>query len=117
MKFEVKFYEALGGKIPAEEFLNEIWESQPKLAKHTMSNLKKLEDSERHGPPVTKHLGDNLFEVRTGSINIARIFFSYGADQTIVLLSGFVKKSSSTPQKYLDIAYKLRDEFEQRSDQ
>jgi hypothetical protein len=44
MEFEVNFYETLGGKRPAEEFLDDLYTSQPTLAKHTIANLAKLKN-------------------------------------------------------------------------
>jgi len=55
------------------------------------------------GLPHSKPLGKGLFELRTRGKQDIRIFYTlYGAGA--VLLHGFIKKSSQTPQKELAAA-------------
>lgn len=51
--------------------------------------------------PLSKSLGNGLFELRVKS---ARIFYCFKPGGVIVLLHGFSKKSQKTPQRELQIA-------------
>ena len=57
------------------------------------------------GMPFTRAMGNGLFELRIkGKGGISRIFYSTVKDKKIVMLHGFIKKSSKTPKKELKIA-------------
>lgn len=57
------------------------------------------------GEPHTKAFGEGLFELRLkGAEGIARVFFCTLVGRRIVMLHGFIKKSSKTPQRELEIA-------------
>ena len=57
------------------------------------------------GEPHTKAFGNGLFEMRLkGAEGIARVFFCALVGRRIVMLHSFVKKSSKTPQRELEIA-------------
>lgn len=114
MVYRVEFYQTLAGTIPTEEFLEYLRLSHPKEHKKTIANLIKLQDDRLHGEPLTKHLEDNLLEVRTGVQNPTRIFFCYGPGRSIQTLNGFLKKTARTPIHELTRARNLRDEFESR---
>lgn len=71
--------------------------------------IKLLELMEKHGahlgPPLTKSLGDGLFEVRARAHEgIARALFCYLKGEHIIVLHVFVKKTRKTPKKELTIA-------------
>lgn len=55
------------------------------------------------GPPHSKKVSRDLFEIRIrGNIEV-RIFYAFHK-QKIILLHGFVKKSQKTPRNELEIA-------------
>ncbi len=57
------------------------------------------------GMPHTRALGSGLFELRLKSKEgIGRVFFCTLAEQRIMMLHAFIKKSSKTPTKELRIA-------------
>lgn len=57
------------------------------------------------GEPHTKAFGNGLFELRLkGAEGIARVFFCTLVGRRIVMLHGFVKKTSKTPRRELEIA-------------
>ncbi|QQR75642.1 MAG: type II toxin-antitoxin system RelE/ParE family toxin [Holophagales bacterium] len=57
------------------------------------------------GEPRTKPLGAGLFELRLkGAEGIARVFFCTVVGRRIVMLHSFVKKTSKTPQRELELA-------------
>ena len=55
------------------------------------------------GPPHTKKVGAKLFELRISGKQEIRIFYTFH-DKEIVLLHGFVKKSSRIPKRELENA-------------
>ena len=63
------------------------------------------------GMPFTRSMGKGLFEIRVkGKEGIGRAFFCTIADQRIIILHAFIKKSQKTPKKELEIARKrMRD--------
>ncbi|MCQ0990572.1 type II toxin-antitoxin system RelE/ParE family toxin [Jiella marina] len=89
--------------------------------------LRGLEETERHaigldlmrvqyrwpvGMPLCRGLGNGLWEVRSNlpSGRIARMIFCL-CDDTILVLSGFIKKSQKTPQDELALARRRMKEF------
>jgi len=57
------------------------------------------------GMPLTRAMGDGLFEIRVkGKDGIGRVFFAYIRQQEIVILHSFIKKQQETPQKELQTA-------------
>jgi phage-related protein len=67
------------------------------------------------GMPLCRALGDGLWEVRTSlpSNRIARVLFCVH-EHTILVLSGFIKKSQKTPDEELALARKRMKEFTSR---
>src|SRR5580700_1631501 len=65
------------------------------------------------GMPLCRPLGDGLWEVRTNLAGnkTARIFLCF-ADERIVALHGFIKKTQKTPDTELRLARKRKREFE-----
>jgi phage-related protein len=58
--------------------------------------------------PLSKSLGDGLFELRVKS---SRIFYCFRPGGVIVLLHGFSKKSQKTPQREIDTAIRRMREL------
>jgi len=57
------------------------------------------------GMPLTRAMGDGLFEIRVkAKEGIGRVFFAYIHQQEIIILHCFIKKMQETPQKELQIA-------------
>jgi phage-related protein len=63
------------------------------------------------GMPVSRSLGKGLWEIRSGISNgrITRVIFCV-ADDKMVLLHGFIKKTQKTPKADLDLALKRMKE-------
>ena len=63
--------------------------------------------------PYVKYIEGHrkLFEISAkGKDGIARVFYCTVSEQRIILLHGFMKKSSKTPRKEIDIAVKRMQE-------
>ncbi len=63
--------------------------------------------------PTCRPMGSGLYEVRTSleDKRIARVLFCF-ANNNMVLLHGFIKKSQKTPKQDLDLAKKRKREVE-----
>ena len=66
------------------------------------------------GMPLCRAMGDGLWEVRTNlpSNRIARLLFCLAQDR-IVVLHGFIKKTQKTPDSELKLARRRKREFEE----
>ena len=64
------------------------------------------------GLPLCRSLGNGLWEVRSAlpSRRIARVIFVID-DETIVLLSGFIKKTEKTPAGEIELALRRMKEM------
>jgi phage-related protein len=74
-----------------------------------------IEDLQRVPETYLKHLEntDGLYEIRVqlGS-DIFRIFCFFDKGQLVVLANGFQKKSQKTPKKEIEMALKIKAEYE-----
>ena len=74
-----------------------------------------IEDLQRVPETYLKHLEntDGLYEIRVQLVsNIFRIFCFFDEGQLIVLANGFQKKSQKTPKKEIEMALKIKAEYE-----
>ena len=91
---QVAFFRLGSGREPVREWLQGLGRSHSKTIG---GDIKTLQFQWPVGMPLVRKLDDNLWELRSQlSSGIARIFFTV-YDRRIVLLHGFVKKSSKTP--------------------
>jgi hypothetical protein len=70
MDFIVEFYETEAGTCPVREFLDGLKASDPDDFAAVVAGLAKLRSRQYHGEPLSKALGDGLFELRhVGKLN------------------------------------------------
>lgn len=73
-----------------------------------------MEKGPNLGLPYTKAMGEGLFEMRLSSKdNIARVFYCTVIKHEIVILSSFIKKTRTTPDRELKLAKKRLKEVKQ----
>ncbi len=74
-----------------------------------------IEEMQRVPETYLKHIEntEGLYEIRVqlGS-NIFRIFCFFDRGQLVLLANGFQKKSQKTPKKEIEIALKIKAEYE-----
>jgi hypothetical protein len=76
MDFVVEFYETATGSCPVREFLDELKASDPDDFAAVVAGLAKLRNRQYHREPLSKALGDGLFELRhVGKLNTRIIWF------------------------------------------
>jgi hypothetical protein len=72
MDFSIEFYETSTGRCPVQEFLAELKRSDPSDFAAVLAGLAKLRNRRYHAEPLSKALGDGLFELRhVGKLNRA----------------------------------------------
>ena len=75
MDFTVEFYETEVGTCPVREFLDELKVSDPDDFAAVVAGLAKLRSRHYHREPLSKALGDGLFELRhVGKLNTRVVF-------------------------------------------
>jgi hypothetical protein len=84
MEFTIEFYEGQSGRCPVREFLEELKEADPDDFAAVMAGLAKLKNREYHRPPLSKPIGDDLFELRhVGKLN-TRVLYSFSKGRRII---------------------------------
>lgn len=77
--------------------------------------LELIEDIQRVPETYLKHIEntEGLYEIRVQSANdIFRIFCFFDQHQLVVLANGFQKKSQKTPKNEIELALKIKEEYE-----
>ena len=77
-----------------------------------------VEDLQRVPERYLKHIDntDGLYEIRVQlASDIFRIFCFFDQGQLVVLANGFQKKTQKTPKKEIEIALKIKAEYENES--
>jgi phage-related protein len=98
---DVRFFASESGNEPVREWLKTLPASERRAIGE---RIKTVQFGWPLGMPLVRKLGKGLWEIRIQLPDrIARVLFTV-ADQTMVLLHGFIKKSQATPLEELDIA-------------
>ena len=82
-----------------------------------MWTLEIIEDLQRVPELYLKHLEntDGLYEIRIQvASDIFRIFCFFDKGQLVVLVNGFQKKTQKTPKQEIELALKLKAEYESK---
>ena len=110
MEFIVEFYQIKSGNCPVRGFLDDLKESDPDDFAVVLAGLAKLRNSQYHREPLSKALGDGLFELRhVGKLN-TRVLWFFMKGRRIVLLHGIRNKGQAIPARDLNTAReRMRD--------
>src|SRR5579862_6611789 len=115
MDFTVEFYEMSTGRIPVQEFLDELKFTDPDDFTAVLAGLAKLRNRQYHREPLSKALGGGLFELRhIGKLN-TRVFWFFARDRRIVLVHAIRNKGQAIPARDLDSARERMRDWRQRS--
>lgn len=94
MEFSVEFYETGSGRCPVQEFLDKLKESNPDDFAAVMAGLAKLRNRYYHRPPLSKSIGEDLFELRhVGKLN-SRVLYFFVKGRKIVAVHGIRSKAT-----------------------
>jgi len=99
-----------------KEYFQSFFDKQSKKVKAKIVwTFDLVEDLQRVPETYLKHIEntDGLYEIRvqTGS-DISRIFCFFDHGQLVVLMNGFQKKTQKTPKKEIELALKIKAEYE-----
>jgi len=93
VEFTLEFYETSAGTCPVREFLDELKKSNPRDFAAILAGLAKLRNREYHRQPLSKSIGEDLFELRhVGKLN-TRVLYLFMKGQRIILVHGIRKKT------------------------
>src|SRR5215831_16808534 len=110
MEFSVEFYETAKGHCPVREFLDELRYSNTADFAAVLAGLAKLRNRKYHREPLSKAIGDGLFELRhVGKLN-TRVLWFFVKGQRIIAVHGIRNKARAIPARDLDTATeRMRD--------
>lgn len=117
MYFIVEFYETAAGRCPVREFLDRLKTSDTDDFTAVVAGLAKLRNREYHREPLSKALGDGLFELRhVGKLN-TRVLWFFMKGRRIVLLHGIRNKGQAIPARDLATGRERMREWRKRAEQ
>ena len=91
------------------DFINTLTEKESRKIFYILDLLKL---QERLSTKFVKHIKDGLYELRAEyNSNIYRVFFCFDEGQIVILFNGSQKKSQKTPQKEIEKALKIKEEY------
>jgi phage-related protein len=108
-KIPVVFYRTRGGAEVVRDWLRSLDERDRNAIG---LDLMRVQFRWPVGMPLCRAMGEGLWELRTSlpSNRIARVLFCLAQDR-IVVLHGFIKKTQKTPDEELALARKRKKEF------
>jgi phage-related protein len=117
MDFTVEFYETAAGRCPVRGFLDELKASDPDDFAAVVAGLVKLRNRQYHREPLSKPLGDGLFELRhVGKLN-TRVMWFFVKGRRIVLVHGIRKKGQAIPARDIETARERMRDWRERAEQ
>jgi len=115
MDFTIEFYETQAGRCPVREFLDELKNSDPGDFAVVVAGLAKLRNSQYHREPLSKALGDGLFELRhVGKLN-TRVLWFFMQGRRIVAVHGIRNKGQAIPARDLATARERMGDWRERA--
>ena len=104
MEFSVEFYETVKGNCPVREFLDELKSTDPDDHAAVVAGLAKLRQRQNHREPLSKSVGDGLFELRhVGKLN-TRVLWFFMKGRRIIAVHGVRNKGQAIAKSDLSTA-------------
>jgi phage-related protein len=114
MDFSIEFHEAVSGRVPVAEFLDELKKSDPDDFAIVMAGLAKLRNRDYHRPPLSKAIGDELYELRhVGKLN-TRVLYFFVKGRRIILVHGIRSKARKIPTRDRKVALDRKSDWQAR---
>jgi phage-related protein len=114
MDFTVEFYETAAGRCPVREFLDELKANDPDDFAAVVAGLAKLRNRQYHQEPLSKPLGEGLFELRhVGKLN-TRVLWFFMKHRRIVAVHGIRHKGQAIPGRDIATARERMRDWIQR---
>ena len=113
MHWHMIFYQSTSGKCPVEEFVEDLPVEDAKEVVASIAALRELGNTARR--PLVDYLEDGIYELRARRFKKQfRVLYAFAGKHTILLLTGFVKKTKSVPARRLKKAKALRKDYFER---
>jgi len=117
MQFTLEFYETTSGQCPVRDFLDNLKESDPDDFAAVVAGLAKLRNRQYHRPPLSKSIGDDLFELRhVGKLN-TRVLYFFMKDRRIIAVHGIRHKGREIPARERKTALERKNDWRKRHDE
>jgi len=114
MEFTIQFYETSSGRCPVRDFLDAIKGSDPDDFTAVMAGLDKLRRKFYHKPPLSKPVGDGLFELRhVGKLN-TRILYFFVKGRRIIAVHAIRSKAVKIAKRDRKIALDRKRDWLER---
>jgi len=114
MEFSVEFYETTKGYCPVSEFLDELKDSDADDFAAVLAGLVKLRNRKYHREPLSKAVGDGLFELRhVGKLN-TRVLWFFTKGRRIIAVHGIRNKGQAIPREDLRTAQQRMADWKKR---
>ena len=111
MEFSIEFYESGAGRCPVREFLDDLNTSDPDDFAVVMAGLSKLRNRQNHRPPLSKPIGNSLFELRhVGKLN-TRVLYFFMKGRRIVAVHGVRNKAQQITIKDRAVAIERMNDW------
>ena len=115
MDFSVEFYETAMGSCPVREFLNDLKGTDPDDFAAVVAGLAKLKQRNNHREPLSKSIGDGLFELRhVGKLN-TRVLWFFMKGRRIIAVHGIRNKGQAIPARDLGTARDRMADWKKRA--
>ena len=113
--YDIEFYEKANGESDVWDFLEEL-RIKAQTSKDARIQHKQLtlyiqllqENGTRLPENITKHIEEDIWELRPGS---NRVFYFFFKNDRFVLLHHFRKKTQKTPKREIERAKSERDDY------
>ena len=97
------------------EFLNDLREVDSDTFPIILAGLKKLEHRSNHREPLSKSIGNGLYELRhVGKLN-ARVIWFYVKGRRMIAVHGIRNKAKKIRKQDLEIALSRKIDWEKRN--
>lgn len=114
MEFIIEFYETSSGRCPVRKFLDDLKESDPDDFAVVMAGLAKLRSRHYHKQPLSKPIGDGLFELRhMGKLN-TRILYFFVKGRKIIIVHGIRSKATKIATRDRKVALDRKRDWLER---
>ena len=114
MEFTIEFYESRSGACPVQDFLEGLKKSDSADFSAVMAGIAKLRNRQYHIPPLSKPIGDGLFELRhIGKLN-SRMLYFFVKGKRIIMLHGIRNKAKSIAAKDRKVAMDRKNDWHER---
>jgi phage-related protein len=114
MEFTVEFYETAAGNCPVREFLDDLKMTDRDDHAAVVAGLAKLRQRQYHREPLSKPIGDGLFELRhVGKLN-TRVLWFFMKSQRIIAVHGVRNKGQTIAKRDLRTGVDRMDDWKHR---